>query len=139
MQALIALIVCVGLTALLPALEYALILRKDPNMNIAFAAAIWAGCAFVFVVGLWAYYSMVPLVLGGHAALTCIAGSAMVVAFTQVYYSADVRCSIHQVSLDGCDSCSCAAANACTTVRSLKAVCSSTEHLCCRAQAYCLL
>ena len=118
---MVTLAVCVVLTALMPLIEYLAILRKDPNMNIAFAAAIWAGCLLILCVGIWAYYSMIPLLLGGHAALACIAGSAMVVAYTQVYYSADVRCSIHQISLDGCASCSCAATNTCNTVRAIPA------------------
>ena len=117
MQAAVVLLVCVGLTALLPILEYVLILRHDSNVNIAFAAAIWAGCGMVLLVGLWAYHSMTPVLLGGHAALTCIAGSAMVVTYTTVYYTADVICAISQATITGCSGCPCAATNTCDTVR----------------------
>ena len=117
MQATILLAVCVGLTALMPILEYVFILRKDSNVNIAFAAAIWAGCGMIFLVGVWAYYSMSVMVLGGHAALVCIAGSAMVVTFTEVYYFADMRCTISQATINGCSGCACAVSDQCNAVR----------------------
>lgn len=117
MQACVLLLVCVALAGLLPAIEYVYILRKDPNMNIAFAAAIWAGCALLLVTGAVAYVSMMPVLMGAHAALTCIAGCAMVVAFTNVYYFADLRCAIAQASIEGCSVCDCAATNTCITVR----------------------
>jgi hypothetical protein len=60
---------------------------------------------------------MTPLLLGAHAALACIAGAAMVVSFTEVYYLADLRCSFRQAFVQGCGECLCAATNECDTVR----------------------
>jgi hypothetical protein len=116
LQAMVTLFLCIGLSALLPAIEYAFILRHDSNVNIAYAAAIWAGCAITFLFGLAAYQSMMPILLGAHAALVCISGSAMVVSYTMVYFSADTRCYISQNALKGCSACSCAVTNSCNTV-----------------------
>lgn len=116
-QAAIAMLLCLGLAALLPAIEYATILRADANTSLASPAAIWAGCAMSAVLGAAAYRTLSPLLLGAHAALTCIAGSAMVVAYTMVYFDADARCHVSQAVLQGCDACSCAAASACNAVR----------------------
>jgi hypothetical protein len=117
LQTTIAMVLCLALSALVPTIEYVFILRAEPNMSLVYPASIWAGCAMTAVLGLAAYRTLHPMLLGAHASLVTISGSAMVITFTMVYLDANIRCKISQQTLQGCGQCSCAAANSCTTVR----------------------
>jgi hypothetical protein len=117
LQATIAMFLCLALSALVPTIEYVFILRKDSHTSRAYPASIWAGCAMTLFLGLAAYKTLHPMLLGAHAALTSIAGSAMLILYTMVYFDADIRCRVSQYALQGCGQCSCAASSSCTTVR----------------------
>lgn len=117
LQATVALFICLALAALFPTVEYISILRADSNIFIAYPATIWAGSVMIFVLGAAAYYLMIPMLLSFHAATTAIAGSAMVMTYTMVFFSADARCGVSQSVIAGCAACVCAASNACNAVR----------------------
>ena len=116
-QAGVALFICIALAALFPIVEYMSILRADSNVSIAYPACIWAGSALIFAFGGLAYYLMMPILLGLHAGVTAIAGAAMVVCYTMVWFSADARCTFQQSTIIGCTGCACAIASVCNAVR----------------------
>lgn len=111
------LFVSLALAVLFPTVEYITILQGDSNVSLAYPAAIWAGTGLIFLFGALAYYLMMPILLGLHAGISTIVGAAMVITYTQVFFSADARCDTRQSSIVGCESCPCAATSACNAVR----------------------
>lgn len=117
MQAVIGLLLVMALSCAPGIIQWLTVLRHDHHIGFSFIISLWTGHGLIAVTGVLGYFTMMPLLLTLHAATTAVTGAAMVVNYSMIYFSAEMRCTFLQIGTRGCSDCPCAIDDTCQAVR----------------------
>eukprot|EP00892_Ulva_mutabilis_P001971 jgi/Ulvmu1/11775/UM008_0189.1 len=111
--AVIGVFVLMALSAAPGLIQWLFVLRHDHHIGEPFTMSLWAGYGLIGVTGVLGYFTMTPLMLSVHATTTTVTGAAMVITYSMVYFSAQMRCAALQIGHRGCSDCPCAIDDSC--------------------------